>query len=123
LYADENYVAFLYAVEVLPLQYRSQVQSSANLVFWFIAFLAVYFGGQQASKADGGSLIYIWFCLGGAIITTLSFIFIKESKFEIFQFLSRPFRGHLLFRDSKADISFSKSEGPYARRNRFVVGG
>lgn len=72
--------AFLYAVEILPLQYRSQVQSSANLVFWFLAFLAVYFGGQAASDKDVGGLIYIWFCLGGGIITALSWFFVEESK-------------------------------------------
>lgn len=77
-----NRLAFLYAVEILPLQYRSQVQSGSNLVFWFIAFLAVYFGGQGARKSH---LIYIWFCLGGAIFTVLTWIFVKESKFEDFE--------------------------------------
>jgi len=69
--------AYLYAVEILPLQYRSQVQSGSNMVFWFIGFLAVYFGGQGARKSH---LIYIWFCLGGSIFTVLTWIFVKESK-------------------------------------------
>jgi len=73
-------VAFLYAVEIFPLQYRSQVQSGSNMVFWFIAFLAVYFGGQAASNPDIGALIYIWLCLGGGIVTILSWIFVMESK-------------------------------------------
>lgn len=73
-------LAFLYAVEILPLQYRSQVQSGSNLVFWFVAFLAVYFGGQAASDPNVGALIYIWFCLGGGIITILSWFFVVESK-------------------------------------------
>lgn len=72
--------AFLYAVEILPLQYRSQVQSGSNLVFWFVAFLAVYFGGEAAANPNVGALIYIWFCIGGGIITILSWIFVKESK-------------------------------------------
>ena len=75
-----SFPAFLYAVEILPLQYRSQVQSASNLVFWFVAFLAVYFGGQAASDPNVGALIYIWFCLGGGIITILSWIFVAESK-------------------------------------------
>jgi Sugar (and other) transporter len=74
------WLAFLYAVEILPLQYRSQVQSGSNLVFWFISFLSVYFGGQAAGDANIGGLIYIWFCLGGGIITILSWIFVVESK-------------------------------------------
>jgi hypothetical protein len=79
------WLAFLYAVEILPLQYRSQVQASANLVFWFIAFLAVYFGGQAASNPKIGGLIYIWFCLGGGIVTTLTWIFVVESKCDPFK--------------------------------------
>lgn len=75
-------LAFLYAVEILPLQYRSQVQSGSNLVFWFVAFLAVYFGGQAASNPKVGALIYIWFCLGGGIITILCWIFVVESKYD-----------------------------------------
>ncbi|KAH8652255.1 general substrate transporter [Xylariales sp. PMI_506] len=74
------WLAFLYAVEILPLQYRSQVQSGSNLVFWFIAFLAVYFGGEAASEANVGALIYIWFCLGGGIVTVLSWMFVVETK-------------------------------------------
>jgi MFS family permease len=74
------WLAFLYAVEILPLQYRSQVQASANLVFWFMAFLSAYFGGQAAINPDIGALIYIWFCLGGALFTTLSWIFVVETK-------------------------------------------
>ncbi|CZR68664.1 uncharacterized protein PAC_18563 [Phialocephala subalpina] len=65
------WLAFLYAVEILPLQYRSQVQAGSNLVFWFVAFLAVYFGGQAASNPKVGALIYIWFCLGRAKDFTL----------------------------------------------------
>jgi hypothetical protein len=76
------WLAFLYAVEILPLQYRSQVQSGANLVFWFLAFISVYFGGQAASSPDVGALIYIWFCLGGGIITTLSWFFVIESEYN-----------------------------------------
>jgi hypothetical protein len=67
-------------VEILPLQYRSQVQSGSNMVFWFIAFLAVYFGGQAASNPNVGALIYIWFCLCGGIVTILTWIFVVESK-------------------------------------------
>lgn len=77
------WLAFLYAVEILPLQYRSQVQSGANLVFWFLAFLSVYFGGQAASDPEIGALIYIWFCIGGGIITILSWFFVVESKLEL----------------------------------------
>lgn len=72
--------AFLYAVEILPLQYRSQVQASANLVFWFMAFLSAYFGGQAAIDPAIGAKIYIWFCLGGALFTILAWIFVVESK-------------------------------------------
>lgn len=67
-------------MEILPLQYRSQVQSGSNLVFWFLAFIAVYFGGQAASDPKIGPLIYIWFCLGGGLITTLSWFFVVESE-------------------------------------------
>lgn len=73
-------LAFLYAVEILPLQYRSQVQSATNMVFWFVAFIAVYFGGQAAAEPNTGALIYIWFCIGGGIVTILSWIFVVESK-------------------------------------------
>jgi MFS family permease len=74
------WLAFLYGVEVLPLQYRSQVQSGSEIVFWFISFLVVYFGGQAAQNANVRALIYIWFCLGGALMTTLFWIFVKESE-------------------------------------------
>jgi hypothetical protein len=91
------FLAFLYAVDILPLQYRSQVQSGSNMVFWFIAFLAVYFGGQVASSPNVGALIYIWFCLGGGIITILSWISVVESKCG----------KNLTFQDSTAVISSS----------------
>jgi hypothetical protein len=72
-------------VEILPLQYRSQVQSASNLVFWLIAFVAVYFGGQAAGNPDVGALIYIWFCIGGGIVTILSWIYVVESKCGLFE--------------------------------------
>jgi ABC-type multidrug transport system permease subunit len=83
-------------VEILPLQYRSQVQSGSNMVFWFIAFLAVYFGGQVASSPNVGALIiliYIWFCLGGGIVTTLSWFFVESKCGK-----------NLMFRDNMAVI-------------------
>ncbi|RDW85361.1 hypothetical protein BP5796_03686 [Coleophoma crateriformis] len=74
------WLAFLYAVEILPLQYRSQVQSIGNMGLWFLSFLAVYFGGQAASDPKIGALIYIWFCLGGGIVTIISWIYVVETK-------------------------------------------
>lgn len=53
-------------------------------MFWFVAFLSVYFGGQAAADPDIGALIYIWFCIGGGIITILAWIFVKESKCYVF---------------------------------------
>ena len=72
--------AFLYAVEILPLQYRSQVQSTSNTVYWFLAFIAVYFGGQGAADPGVGAKVYITFCITGAIVTVLAWIYVVESK-------------------------------------------
>lgn len=73
-------LAYLYAVEILPLQYRSQAQSGANMLCWLVAFLAVYFGGQAAGNPTVGALIYIWFCVGGGISTVLAWLYVIESK-------------------------------------------
>jgi hypothetical protein len=73
--------AFLYAVEILPLQYRSQVQAGSNTVFWFLVFVAVYFGGQGAADPKVGAKVFITFCITGAIITVLTWIYVVESKF------------------------------------------
>ncbi|KAK5121190.1 hypothetical protein LTR85_005674 [Meristemomyces frigidus] len=74
------WIAFLYGVEILPLQYRSQVLLSSEFVFWLVSFLVVYCGGQAAESASVGPLIYIWFCLGGALFTGLFWVFVKETK-------------------------------------------
>jgi hypothetical protein len=69
-----------------------------------MAFLSAYFGGQAAINPDIGALIYIWFCLGGALFTTLSWIFVVESKSSIHQ------RHHHKY---NANDSFSDSQGSY----------
>ena len=79
--ANHLAIAFLYAVEILPLQYRSQVQSGSSMGFWFMGFLVTYFGGEAAQTLSRGALIYIWFCTGGGIVTILSYFLVVESKF------------------------------------------
>ncbi|KAL1849170.1 hypothetical protein VTK73DRAFT_9929 [Phialemonium thermophilum] len=74
------WLAFLYAVEILPLQYRSQVQSFSNMIFWLLGFIITYFGGQAAMNPRVGALIYIMFCLGGAIVSILAYFFVVETK-------------------------------------------
>ncbi|KPI36766.1 uncharacterized protein AB675_11863 [Cyphellophora attinorum] len=74
------WLAFLYAVEILPLQYRSQVQASSNTVYWFLAFIAAYFGGQGAADPNVGAKVYITFCITGGIITVLAWLFVVETK-------------------------------------------
>lgn len=75
------FAAFLYAVEILPLQYRSQVQSGSSMGFWFLGFLVTYFGGEAAQTLKSGALIYIWFCTGGGLVTILASLFIVEIIF------------------------------------------
>lgn len=74
------FIAFLYGVEILPLHYRSQVQSGSNTVFWFLTFITVYFGGQGAANPNVGAKVYITFCITGAIIAALTWIYVVESK-------------------------------------------
>lgn len=85
------------------------------MVFWFVAFLAVYFGGQAASDPNIGALIYIWFCIGGGIITALAWVFVVES--ESCNLIPLKNRGH------EANMpTFLFSQGPHARGDRLTVG-
>lgn len=76
-------IAFLYGVEILPLQYRSQMQSGSNTVFWFLVFITVYFGGQGAADPNVGAKVYITFCVTGAIIAALTWIYVVESRLSL----------------------------------------
>lgn len=73
------WLPYLYAVEIVPTRYRGQVIAIGNASFWLVAFIEVYAAPIALSRATGAK-IFIWFCLGGAVVLATVIALAKETK-------------------------------------------